>query len=194
MWNIIRRHFLKCMVAGFVALLPLIGVVAFVAYLETYIANSWLKESGFYFFGMGIIAAALIIYFVGLMTTTIAGRWLWRIFDRLMDKLPFLGALYQTLKQVMGYGQGPNAFFRRVVFVRSGHNQHEELGLVTRDVMQDDCEQLLTVFVPSVPNPTSGRMIYVKAEHTRRTDLPVGEAMKLLVTIGTGFGDESLAS
>ncbi len=188
--NWLRRHFVQCMVAGLVALLPLIGLVIAIAYLESQIANSWMREQGFYFFGMGIIVSLVAVYLVGLAVTTFIGNWLWSLIDRLIDRLPILGNLYQTLKQILGYGQGPNAFFRRVVYIQARDVAGEEIALVTKEPHPEDLEQKLTVFVPNVPAPTTGRMILIAVSQTRAAGITVNEAMKLLVSIGAGFGDE----
>ena len=101
------RHVTRCLVGGVVALLPIGGTVLGVAYLEKVLTESWKDDVAWYFPGLGIVLALLVIYVVGLFVTTIFGRWLWRSVDKLLERLPLLGSLYQSLKEVLGYDTEP---------------------------------------------------------------------------------------
>lgn len=177
----IQGHITRCLVAGIVAIIPLAGVVAAVIYLETQLAGSWLQEQGFYFYGLGLLATVVLIYVVGLVITSFLGRWLWSLVDRVLDRLPLLGSLYQTLKQVLGYGEGPDAVFRRAVRVHGRDLPGYEVGLVTAE---RPAEGELTVFVPTAPNPSSGRLLVMKEEDVEPLDIPVTDVLKFLVSIG----------
>ena len=178
MMQTIRQHISRCFVAGTVALLPIGGLVLTVVYVESQIAGSWLKDQGFYFFGCGVILAAAIIYLIGLVVSTFLGRWLWNSVDRLIDQMPLLGGLYQTLKQMLGYGEGPNAVFRRVVLVPSRDLNGDEIGLVTNEACHTSAGKQITVFVPCAPAPTTGRMILVDADKVQPIKMSVNEAMQ----------------
>ena len=180
----IRRHVTRCAVAGIVALLPLGGLLLTVVYLESQIASGWLKEQGYYFFGIGLLLVAVVIYLIGLLVSTFLGRWTWNLMDRLLDQLPLLGSLYQTLKQVIGYGEGPDAVFRRVVLIPSRDLDGDEIGLVTNETRRGTGERL-TVFVPSAPTPTTGRLVLIDANKVRPIEMSVSEALKTLVSIGS---------
>ena len=172
----LQRHFSRCMIAGIVALLPITGLVFSVVYLEKQLAGSWLKEQGFYFYGEGLILCVVLIYLIGLVISTFLGRWLWGFFD------PLLGRIYQTLKQVLGYGEGPDAVFRRAVLVPCRELPGHEIGLVTQE--PDDPSVAVTVFVPGAPNPSSGRLLVVARDELQPLNVPVTDVLKCLVSIG----------
>ena len=180
----IKRHVSRCIVAGIVALMPLGGMVMSLAYVESQISSSWLKDQWFYFWGCGLLVTAVVVYAIGLAISTFVGRWLWHFLDRLLDQMPLLGGLYQTLKQIVGYGEGPDAMFRRVVMIPCTDLAGEELGLVTNETEVDESLTQLTVFVPNAPTPTSGRLIVVDAERVRASELSVHDALKTLVSVG----------
>lgn len=180
----IRNHIVASFIAGIVALLPVVGLVITVVYFENTVAGVWLKNQGFYFFGMGILIATIFVYLVGLTVSTFVGRWLWRKFDVLLERLPILGSLYQTLKQILGYGQGPKGLFQRVVFVSMESSNHRELGLVTREAC-DETAGRIVVFIPNAPTPTSGRLLYVDPQLVQASNLTASQAMQLLVSLGT---------
>lgn len=180
----IGRHLSKCFLAGVVALLPIGGTVLTVAYLESEISGSWLAKQPFYFPGLGLLAAVVIIYGIGLTVSTFIGRWLWRRFDIVLDRLPALGRFYQTLKQIVGYGEGKDAIFQRVVLVPNGEFEGAELGLVTSETIDGAGGVQLVVFVPGSPNPTSGRLVVIDPKFVRTLNVSVGDAMKSLISVG----------
>ena len=180
----VTSHVSRCFIAGIVALLPIGGTVLAVGYMETTIADSGLKNQPFYFPGLGLIVVAAIIYLIGLLVSTFVGRWVWGNVDKLLDRLPAIGSLYQTLKQILGYGEGEEAIFQRVVLVPSLDRNAAEMGLVTNTIADKDGAQKLVVFVPGSPNPAQGRMLVMAEEQTSPVDLPVSEALKAVLSIG----------
>ncbi|MEE8105142.1 MAG: DUF502 domain-containing protein [Planctomycetota bacterium] len=175
------RHLTRCFVAGVVALLPVGGTVVALAYFESEFADTGLKDQDFYFPGLGLLAAIAAIYLTGLVVSTWLGRWFWGFFDRLLERLPALGRLYVTLKQILGYGEGEDAMFQRVVLVPGSIGGALELGLVTNRIEDDG---RLVVFVPGAPNPTLGRLALIDPSDARDAGISVSAALKALVSVG----------
>jgi uncharacterized membrane protein len=182
--NTLSKHISRCFLAGIVALLPIGGFVFTVVYLEATIAGSWLARQPFYFPGLGLLATAAAIYVIGLTVSTFLGRWLWTRVDLLFDSLPALGRLYQTLKQIIGYGEGKEAIFHRVVLIRGSEPDGSELGLVTNETTDESGARKLVVFVPGAPNPTTGRLIVIDANRTTALSVTVNDALKTLLSVG----------
>ncbi len=180
----LSKHISRCFLAGIVALLPIGGFVVAVAYLEATIASSWLAKQPFYFPGLGLLVSAAAIYLIGLTVSTFLGRWLWKRVDRLFDSLPALGRLYQTLKQIIGYGEGKEAIFQRAVLIRAREPEGSELGLVTNETTDESGARKLIVFVPGAPNPTVGRLIVIDADRTIPLAVTVSDALKALLSVG----------
>lgn len=177
------RHLTRCSIAGIVALLPVGGLVLTIAFLESSIARAW-PDDVFYFPGLGLVAAFAIVYLIGLVVSTFLGRWLWKRIDALIENLPALGQLYQTLKQILGYGEGKEAIFQRVVLVRARETGSEEIGLLTSEFTDERGARKLTVFVPGAPNPATGRLLVADDEAVRPLDISVSDALKSLVSVG----------
>ena len=176
-------HLTRCFVAGIVALLPIGSLALVITYFEKAISAVWPKDT-FYFPGLGLLAAAMLIYAVGLTVSTIIGRWAWRLLDSLLNKLPALGTLYKTLKQILGYGGGEDAVFQQVVLVPCREVDGYEIGLVTNRVSGTAEPGKLFVFIPGAPNPTAGRLLVLDASLVRPLAVPVNEALKTLVSVG----------
>lgn len=182
--NFITNHLTRCFLAGIVALLPIGGFVFTVVYLEATISGSWLAKQVWYFPGLGLIATTAAIYLIGLTVTTFVGQWLWSLVDRLLDSLPMLGRLYQTLKQIVGYGEGKDAIFQQVVLVPGQKNQGGELGLVTNKLADGRRGEQWVVFVPDAPNPTVGRLVIFDPADVQPLAMSVSDAMKMLLSVG----------
>ena len=180
----IIRHITKCLVAGIVALLPIFGAIFSIWYIEDTIAAPWLEKQGFYFPGLGLIFVAVIVYLLGLTVSTFVGRWLWKTMDRTLDRLPILGTLYQTLKQLVGYGSGDDAIFREVVLVNSPHTKGEEIGLITNTISNAQGQERIVVFIPGSPNPTTGRLLVTTRDQVHAIDMKVSDVMQSLVSVG----------
>ncbi len=176
-------HVTRCAIAGFVALLPIGGLVASVAYAEYVISQVWLADQDFYFPGLGLVAVAILLYAVGFIVSSFLGRWLWKRADGILDGLPALGQLYRTLKQILGYGEGEDAIFQDVVLIPAREPGTEELGLVTNE-LDDESPPKLTVFVPGAPNPAAGRLVVIEASRVKRLEVPVNDVLKALVSLG----------
>lgn len=188
----IKRHIAKCLVAGLVALLPLGGLVMTVYYFENQVAGVWLKDQGFYFFGLGLVLAIITLYLIGLIVSSLVGGWLFQRFDGMLDHMPVLGTLYQTLKQLVGYGDGPQGLFKRVVWVSRDDSSRFELGLVT---MESDPTTggRVAVFVPAGPTPTHGLLLYLDGNRLIPTTMSVNEALQILVSLGSLSPTQPLA-
>lgn len=180
----LQKHIAGSLVAGIIAILPVGGLILSVGYLESTISSSGLSKLPFYFPGFGLIAAIFLIYLVGLVVTTFVGKWLWKRIDLLLDKLPALGGIYQTLKQILGYGEGKDAIFHEAVLIQSRDFQAEELGLVTNRIIDAEGKPKLVIFIPGAPNPTSGRLILLDEALVKRLAMPVNETLKALVSMG----------
>lgn len=181
--NTPTRHVTRCLVGGIVALLPIGGTVLGVAYLEDVLTESWRDEAAaWYFPGLGLLLALLVIYFVGLFVTTFVGKWLWRRIDGLLEKLPILGSLYQSLKEVLGYDSKRDRFFEAVVAIAV--DDGFEIGLVTGTAPGPDGTEHTVVFVPSSPNPTNGRLLLLPEDRLKRLDLRAADALRGLVSMG----------
>ena len=179
------KHLTRCLVAGIVALLPIFGLILVVVGFEYSLAGQWLKDRPFYFPGLGILLALGLLYVVGLLVTTVFGRWIWRRVDRLLSAIPGFGQIFDTLKQVLGYGEGEDALFLDVVLVDCSDNGGQQLGLVTRRLDADhDSPERLAVFLPTAPNPAVGRLILIESSKVQKIDAEVHDVMKLLVSLG----------
>lgn len=139
--------------------------------------------------GIGLIAVLIGLTAIGALTAGLLGRILVRLSERIVLGMPVVRGIYGVVKQIVETVMARNASaFREVVLVQFPIEGSWTLGFVTgvsaaefrRLVAQD----LVNVFVPTTPNPTSGFLLYIPRAKVRPVSLSVEEAIKLVVSGG----------
>ena len=180
----VQKHIINCFIAGIVAILPIFGLVVFIAYVETTLASTGIGGFRFYFPGLGIILCLIVIYFFGLFVTTFIGKWIWNLFDGLLNRFPAIGQLYITIKEILGYSTDKNTIFQQVVLVPANQGYGEELGLVTERITNNNASVKLVVFIPAAPTPTSGRLIFIDEKEVKPLNMSAADTFKALISMG----------
>ncbi len=189
-----KKHFIKCILAGLVTTLPIAGLALMLIQIDRAL-RPMVKGTPLDLPGLGIVVGLFAVYFIGLLVSSFIGRWLWSLIDRLLSALPGLAYIYNTLKQILGYGVGRDAMFHRVVLVKNEREGTYEIGLVTEDAKIEGLEAQVFVFLPGSPNPASGRLVLAEASKLIETKIPVDAAIKLLFTTGkAGWNDDAPAA
>ncbi|HIO93311.1 MAG TPA: DUF502 domain-containing protein [Leucothrix mucor] len=144
---------------------------------------------GFDIPGLGIVLSTLFIFITGFLITNIAGRKLVSWGERLLDRIPLVRSIYSALKQVTETVLSPDKnSFRQVVLIEYPRRGIWIIGFQTSDspkeLNQLTEEKLLTIFIPTTPNPTSGFIIMVPAKDTKMLDMDVEDALKMVISLG----------
>jgi uncharacterized membrane protein len=179
--NGLYRHLVVCLVTGLIAILPIGGTIVLIAVAENSLRP--LIPARWYFPGLALMTVVLFLYLLGLTLSTVVGRWFWRRLDNVMDRLPGLGMIYRTIKQILGFEAGEGTLFESVVLVPNEATGWSEIGLVTSIETGGESPQLV-VFVPGSPNPTQGRLVRLPADRAVRTTWSVDGALKYLFSLG----------
>ena len=139
--------------------------------------------------GLGLIVAVIFLTLVGALTAGLVGRWLIRLFDRLMQRMPVVRNIHSALKQILEtvLAQQSKAF-RQVVLIEYPRRGMWALGFITGDTVgevqhltEDD---VVNVFLPTTPNPTSGFLLFVPRSEVFVLSMTVEEGIKMVVSGG----------
>ncbi|UCF77839.1 MAG: DUF502 domain-containing protein [Candidatus Eiseniibacteriota bacterium] len=186
----LRRRFL----AGILVLVPL-GITFLILRLVFNAADSILAPHietylRIHIPGLGLVATIIIIFLVGLFATNVLGRRLFHYFSVGLSRIPVVGSLYVASRQVIeALGGTGTESFKRVVFVEYPRRGLFTLGFVTKDNYhvkdaQGIEHEVVNIFVPTSPNPTSGVFIIARVSDVIRADLTVEQGIKLIVSGG----------
>lgn len=140
--------------------------------------------------GLGLIFTGLFILCTGALTRLYLGRKFLDWGDTLVQKIPFGRGIYSAVKQLTGsLISSDKQNFRRVVLIKSFSTTGYMMGFVTADsfkALEKSIQQeLITVFIPTAPNPTSGFLLLLPREETIPVDISPDLAFKFVLSGGT---------
>ena len=125
------------------------------------------------------------LYFIGAIATNFFGKLIIGFFEAILNKTPIIKNIYTSSKKLIEIISIPGRkAFKRVVIVEYPRVGMKVFAFVTGNVKIKDGTELTSVFIPTVPNPTSGFLIYLPDEDIVETDLTIEEGMKLIVSGG----------
>ena len=139
--------------------------------------------------GLGVLLLLTFFVLTGMFTANYIGRWLVGLGQKLLYRVPVISSIYGALKKLFEAVMGNNTqAFRKAVLVEYPRKGMWTVAFVTAPVYAGFKKMLpkdmLTLYVPTTPNPTSGFMIYVPKKDVKELDVPVEEALKMILSMG----------
>jgi uncharacterized membrane protein len=136
---------------------------------------------------IGLSVPLLAILIIGLMARNIAGRWLLDVGEKVVQSIPLAGSVYKTLQQLLQtVFQDSSTRFRKVVLVEYPRKGIWAIAFVTgaMTAATTGTPKMLSVFVPTTPNPTSGWYAIVPETDVVNLAISIEEAFKVLLSGG----------
>jgi uncharacterized membrane protein len=186
--------------AGLLVVVP-IGITLWIVWGLFNFLDGWFHNALIYFdllaavddfippYGLGFIFTVLIICFVGFVTQLYIGRKLLDLVDFLFSKIPGISSIYKGLKQV----SEALMVRKKSVFEAVGLVEYPRRGIYSICFIIDTDQNLFSpivkkdlvyVFLPTTPNPTSGYYLIVPNEDLTPLDISVEEGMKMVISSG----------
>lgn len=139
--------------------------------------------------GIGFVVVLLLIWITGLLASNLIGRRVLAVGERLMNSLPLIRRIYSAVKEIGEvFLTDKKTAFQRVVLINYPHKRSYALAFVTKDGIeyfnQMTGQQMINVFLPTTPNPTSGFMLMLPRSDVTPVDITVEEAMKIVISGG----------
>lgn len=190
----LRRY----LIAGLLVWVPLVITFFVVRFLVDLMDQSlkllppgWRPEAllGFKVPGLGIVLTFIVVFVTGLVVANLAGRKLVAFWESLLGRIPLVRSIYSASKQVMEtlFGAGGNAF-RKVLLIEYPRRGMWTLAFQTGKPVgevQDRTEhEVITVFVPTTPNPTSGFVVFVPRTEVIELAMSVEDGLKMIISLG----------
>jgi uncharacterized membrane protein len=192
------RPLRRYLVAGVLVWLPIIAVVVVIRFIVRLmdftllvVPMSLRPETvlGFNIPGLGLLIAFVVVLCTGLLVTNLIGRRIVEGWERLLQRIPFVRALYGGVK---GFAEtvlsNSGESFKKVLLIEYPRRGLWSIGFMTSSRMPQVNEKTgveqVCVFIPTTPNPTSGFIVLVPRSEAIELDMSVDAAMKLIVTLG----------
>ena len=189
----LRRY----LIAGLVVWLPL-GVTVLVIRLLVNLMDKLLllvpapyqpeNLLGFHVPGLGVVLAALIVLITGVLVANFFGRRLIAAWEALLARIPLVRSIYASVKQVVETVFAKGDAFRKVLLIEYPRRDLWTIAFLTGgsvpEVQAKTRREVINVFVPTTPNPTSGFFMMVPREDVIELDMTVEEGLKLIMSLG----------
>jgi uncharacterized membrane protein len=133
--------------------------------------------------GLGMLTGLVVIYISGVTATNVMGTRLLRWWDELLSRIPLVKSIYNSSKQLTQVFKEGKTSYRRAVFVEWPRVGVRAVGFVTAEVVRDG-EKLVVVYVPTMPNPTSGFALFFRESEVYECGMSVEDAVKFVVSGG----------
>ena len=194
----VRSHFKRWFFTGLILLIPiLVTVYLFMAVVRHMDGILHLIPAAyqpdhilsFHIPGLGVLLTLLIVLLTGMIGASFIGRWFVRMGEKIVERIPLVRSVYSALKNVLEtILQDNEDAFRRVVLIEYPRPGLFVLAFVAGvdkgEIQHRTGEQVIAVFVPTTPNPTSGFLLYVPEKDTIPLDMSVEEGMKCVISAG----------
>ena len=190
----IRKYF----VAGLLVWVPLVVTFLLVRFTINLIDRSLLllpkqfrpeNLLGFEVPGIGLVLTIFLMLITGMIVANLFGRRLVTVWEDLLAKIPFVRSVYATVKQVTStIVSDTSQSFREVVLIEYPRKGAWVLAFVTGEtpnfIKSEVGKELINLFVPTTPNPTSGFYVMVESKDIRRLNMTVEDGLKMILSAG----------
>ena len=189
----LRNYFISGLLFWIPLALSVIVIKFFLELIDNLVPQKYLPEALFNLDttipGSGIILVLLIILITGVMVTNILGRKLVALWEKVLNKIPGFRNVYNVLKKVSDtvFNTSTESFRKAfliqypskgiwVIAFQSGDYRGEATSIIG--------EEIMNLFVPTTPNPTSGFFVMMAKKDAFELDMSVEEAFKLVISAG----------
>jgi uncharacterized membrane protein len=190
--------------AGLAVVLPAVISVAVVLWLFQNVSNvtdkllfflpaSWTHakmsngepgEMYWYWSWFALFLTVVLICLAGRYGRNYLGRKTIEWVDHVLLQVPLLNKIYGTVKQVNESFSSNKSSFKQVVLVAFPHARSRSLAFVTGEQKGLGAEKLISVFIPTTPNPTSGFLLLVPESEIIKLDISVADGIKFIISLG----------
>ena len=191
---VLRNYF----ITGVVVLIP-IGITLYLTKFFVGISSKIIPENinpnnylPYAIPGLEILISVIIITIVGGLSLSFLGKKVLKLIDDLFKRIPFLRTIYSAILQMTETFSNSKNDKKSVVLIEYPRKGVWAVGFATKEnkgeMAQKTNQKLISVFVPTTPNPTSGFLLMFPINEVIYLDMSFEEASKFIVSAGTSTG------
>lgn len=170
----------------FIAMVNNIFLEPIVRILRPYLPEIYLQNTAKV---VMLIIAILLIMTIGAISKSLFGRSLINYIEKIFFKIPMINTIYTSTKDIISAFSGiGKTVFSKVVLVEYPRKGMYSIGFITSEgmgeVQEKTKEYVISVFIPTTPNPTSGMFVMVPKEDLTMLDMKVEDGIKLIISGG----------
>ncbi|MDY7094605.1 MAG: DUF502 domain-containing protein, partial [Acidobacteriota bacterium] len=139
--------------------------------------------------GVGLILTVLVVLLLGWLSSNVFGRRLIQLFEKVLARIPVAKTVYSSSKGIVdAISQSQTEAFKRVVLIEYPRQGLYSIAFVTSNArwgqLSEGTEDLLLVFLPTTPNPTSGYLLMVPRPDAIDLPITVEEGVRMVISGG----------
>ena len=139
--------------------------------------------------GLEILIAVLLITIIGWLSLSFIGKRLFNLFESVLNKIPIIRTIYSAVEQLIETFTKSKSDKKTVVLIEYPRKGVYAVGFATKEntgeIKNKAGKELINVFVPTTPNPTSGFLLMFPKDEVIYLDLSFEEASKFIVSAGS---------
>ena len=152
---------------------------------------------GFAVPGLGLVISVILLFLLGIVASNFIGKSLIKSGENLLARVPVVSPIYNSLKQIVQtVAAQKDRAFRDVCLIEYPKKDVWAIGFVTADLSGEPAKALgddmVCVFVPTTPNPTSGFLLFVQKDNIQILDMTPEEGAKMIISGGMVSGSEPI--
>lgn len=139
--------------------------------------------------GFGVVLALVLVLVTGMVVANFLGRHIVATWEKVLSQIPIVRSLYSAVKQIMEAVLATDAkSFSKVLLIEYPRKGVWSFAFMTSDdlgeVQSKIDEKVISVFIPTTPNPTSGFILMVPEKDTVELEMSVEDGLKMIVSVG----------
>ncbi len=136
--------------------------------------------------GLSLVIAVVLIFIIGAMTYNYMGQKMLSLMEHVFSNIPFIKSVYNGARQITDAFTENKRQFNHVVLVEFPRPESYAIGFVVGKAEIGNMAETehITIFVPTVPNPTSGFFLFVRKSSLLELNISIEDAFKIILTMG----------
>lgn len=144
---------------------------------------------GFNIPGLGVILSISVLLITGMLMANFVGKWLVEIWEGILAKIPLVRTIYSGVKKILETMFSPGGqSFRKVLLVEYPRKGMWSVAFQTgngnAELNQKTQKEMVSIFIPTTPNPTSGFLMLIPKEEAIELEMSVDAALKFVISLG----------
>ncbi|SJM93518.1 DUF502 domain-containing protein [Crenothrix polyspora] len=185
--NAFTKTLMNYFLIGIFAVIPIVIILKIIIFIKELVSDLFSSVYGYadsYLYTMlFFILSFTILVSIGRTIVEKGKPWIITLFDKIIERIPFLNTIYRVLKKVIGmFSSHDQTIAKEIVYVEYPKDNMWMMAYVTNRY-----ENKYVLFIPTSPNPTSGFTVIVDKSKVKQSKMDIEEVTSLIVSVGVDF-------
>jgi uncharacterized membrane protein len=185
--NAFTKTLLNYFLIGIFAVIPIVIILKIIIFIMDLVSNLFSVvydyADSYLYTSLFFMASFFILVSIGRTIVEKGKPWIITLFDKIIDRIPFLNTIYRVLKKVIAmFSSHDQTIAKEIVYV-----EYPKEGVWMAAYVTNRFENKYVLFVPTSPNPTSGFTVIVDKSKVMKSAMDIEEVTSLIVSVGVDY-------